>query len=157
TFNVRVQVSDGQGHTTTSSATTLTVNNTVPTTSISGPTDGFNGIRGSTRTFVLTATDPSAADQAANFVFNINWGDGSSVQQVTALSGSNVSHVFANAGTYSISVTATDKDGGVSAAFTRSQTIAVAELENGILMVGGTSGNDTFSYTPGTGTIAVTV
>src|SRR5262249_11811835 len=157
TFNVRVQVSDGQGHTTTSSATTLTVNNVAPTANISAPTDGFNGVRGNIRNFVLSATDPSAVDQAADFVFNINWGGGSSPQQVTAASGSQVSHTFANAGTYTISVTATDKDGGVSAAFTRSQTIVVAEIENGVLLVGGTSGNDTFSYTPGTGTVSVTV
>src|SRR5262249_11928758 len=54
--------------------TTILGDNVAPTAGISGPTDG---VRGQARNFTLTATDPSAADQAAGFTFAINWGDGS--------------------------------------------------------------------------------
>ena len=63
-----VEVSDG---TLTATATaSVTVNGLAPTgAAISGPTDGFQGVAGQARTFVLSATDPSPIDQAGDFTF----------------------------------------------------------------------------------------
>jgi SdrD B-like domain/PKD domain/Periplasmic copper-binding protein (NosD) len=115
TFQVRVKVDDDAGHVVTSPAVTLTVANALPIASIAGPADG---VVGQTRTFTLSATDAGPVDQAAGFVYLINWGDGSQQQTVnrTAGNGSGVTvdHVFATVGTYNVSVTVTDKDSGVS-------------------------------------------
>jgi hypothetical protein len=72
-------------------------------------------MRGQPQTFTLTTADPSAVDQAAAFIFRINWGDGTVVQTVTGPSGKTVSHTYAVAGNYTVGVTAEDKDGAVSA------------------------------------------
>jgi hypothetical protein len=158
-FNARVRVDDGHGDVVDSSVTTLTVNNTAPTAAISAPMDGFSGIRGQLRTFTLTASDPSFADQAANFTFTIVWGDGSPNDTVTGPSGSATSHTYSTEGTYSIQVTAQDKDGGISATATRSQTILIVEQQGATLAVGGTAGADRFSYSPGatSGSFRITV
>src|SRR5207244_349422 len=87
--------------------TPVTVNNVAPTAGLSGPSAG---VRGQTQTFTLGATDPSPVDQAAGFTFMIAWGDGAS-QTLTALSGLTLSHVYGSNGGYTVSLSATDKDG----------------------------------------------
>jgi hypothetical protein len=137
---------------------TLTVNNVPPTATIQGPTDGFKGVPGQVRDFLVSATDPSQTDQAAGFSYDVSWGDGTAdtlVQGPGGPTGTHVTHVFTAAGTYTITATATDKDGGLSGPVSVSDTIVVAELQNGTLMVGGTSGNDTFGLTPGAAANAV--
>jgi hypothetical protein len=135
----------------TSNALSFTVTPVPPTAGISGPTDGYQGVQGQTRTFTLTATSPSSTDQAAGFTYTVQWGDGQSTTTAAGQSGSgtNVSHVYAVAGSYTISVTATDDDGQISTAATLTDTILVAEQQGNTLMVGGTAGNDTFVFTPG--------
>jgi hypothetical protein len=130
---------------------TLTVNNVAPTAGVSGPSDG---VRGQVRTFTLTANDPSSVDQAAGFTFAIAWGDGTT-QTVSGPSGTTVSHVYTASGTYTVQVTATDKDGGTSAAATQKDTITAVALETDptdpsktALFVGGTTGADTIVIKP---------
>src|SRR5262249_43210544 len=60
------------------------------------------------------------------------------------------------AGTYTVQVTATDKDGGTSAAATHTITITAVALQadpcdptKTALVVGGTGGNDTILFNPG--------
>jgi titin len=138
---------------------TLTVTNAAPTANVTGPA---SGVRGQTLSFTLTATDPSPADQATGFVYTINWGDGSGLQTVprTAGNGSgvNVDHVFATTGTYTMAVTATDKDSGTSAVASRTVTITAVALQTDAcdptktaLVVGGTTGNDAILFNPGSG------
>ena len=67
-------------------------------------------------------------DQAAGFTFSINWGDGTT-QVVDGLTGSKVHHVYKADGTYTMKVTATDKDGGKRAAVTQAEFITPALLE----------------------------
>jgi uncharacterized delta-60 repeat protein len=160
TFNVEVQANDGHGNVGTSPPTTLTLNNTPPTAGISGPTDGYNGVQGQTRTFTFTATDPSNADTTAGFTYKVTWGDGQSSTTPAGQSGAGIqlSHAYALAGSYTVSVTATDKDGGVSAAATQTDKIQVAEQQGNNLVVGGTSANDSFIFAPGSaGSLNVTV
>jgi Ca2+-binding RTX toxin-like protein len=133
------------------STATVNITSAAPTAGISG-TDGTlaKGL-----TVKLSATDPSAADATAGFVYSIDWGDGSAVQTTARLTGTpSVSHTYAHVGVYTVSVTATDKDQAVSTAVTRKVTVAGAELVadpfqagKTALVFGGTSGNDTISFT----------
>jgi hypothetical protein len=74
-YSVRVQTSDGRGHTTTSAAATLTVSNVAPTASFDGPATVDEG--DSATVSFTGVTDPSAADVAAGFryAFDVD-GDG---------------------------------------------------------------------------------
>src|SRR5262249_20957715 len=90
----------------------LEIVNRVPSASITGPS---TGLKGATLTFIVNATDPSAADQAAGFTFRIDWNsDGVVDQTVSGPSGLAVDHVFGAAGLTTIIVRATDKDSGAS-------------------------------------------
>ncbi len=100
---IRVQVRDASGQSTTDSAA-LTVVNTAPTVTLSGPT---NITSGATYTLTIGANDPGA-DTISQYV--ITWGDG----QTQTVSGTTttVTHVYQQpGGTRSISVQATDEDG----------------------------------------------
>ena len=145
-----VEVSDG---TLTATATaSVTVNNLPPSgATISGPTDGYQGVRGQERTFILSATDPSPIDQAGDFTFTLDWGDGQQ-ETVVQQSGQTVSHVYAAQGSYLVNVTAvTDKDGGTTtlSGVQQTLTINVAEVQGVTLVVVGTTGNDAFVVTDG--------
>jgi Ca2+-binding RTX toxin-like protein len=136
---------------------TVTVQNTPPTASLQGPADG---VRGQARTFTFAATSASAAEQATGFTYAINWGDGSPVQTVARTPGNaagvTVSHVFADSGTYPVTVTATDKDGHTSAPASQSITVTPWEIQTQpdpvhagktiqVLVVGGSTGADDIS------------
>ena len=86
---------------TSSSSIVVTVKNVAPTASISVPATGTAGVPVS---FSASATDPSAVDQVAGFTYAWNFGDGTTGSGVTPV------HVYSTAGTYTVSVTATDED-----------------------------------------------
>jgi Ca2+-binding RTX toxin-like protein len=133
----------------------VTVGNAVPAATVSGPA---SGVRGQARTFTFGAADPSSVDQAAGFTYSINWGDGST-QTASGLSGLQVDHVYAASGNYTVTVTATDKDGGVSSAAQHTISIVAVEMQSGSLVVGGTTGADniTLKVADTQGGIKVTV
>ena len=120
-------------------------------------TGAAGGVSGQTRLFTLGAGDPSSVDQAANFTFNIDWGD-NTTQVVTGPVGITVGHVYAVTGTYVVRVTATDKD-GVAGELSPglSLSIVAAQTQGNDLVVGGTPGSEAFTFTPGAipGTVAV--
>ncbi len=152
TINVSVTDLDGDARTGTAQ---VVVNNVPPVASVAGPTDG---VRGQTRTLTLNATDPSPVDQAAGFAFAVNWGDGSLIENHSGPSGTSVDHVYANAGTFTVQVTATDKDDGLSNVATHQITITAAGLQDDplfpgqkMLAVGGTTGDDSIVVNPGGG------
>jgi len=111
--SVTIEGDDGNGGTAQVSFT-LIVTNVAPDASITGPA---SGLKGDPLTFDLSATDVSAADQAADFTYVVNWGDGSPVQTIVGAADIEVDHEFIAAGATTVIVTATDKDGGQSAAF----------------------------------------
>src|SRR5262249_17694984 len=117
------EASDGSTATVTQTAH-LTFANVPPTAHVSAPS---RAVRGQTIMLGLSATDPSSVDPAAGFTYQINWGDGSPVQTVLPGQPATVGHAYAASGTPVIHVTATDKDGGVSASV--SQTIVVDAIE----------------------------
>src|SRR5262249_40141028 len=140
----------------------VTVANVAPSASITGPT---SGVPGQPLTFTVSATDVAQPDQAAGFVYTIDWGDGSPQQTVprTAGNGSGVAveHAFLTAGDLSGRVPATDKDGGTTnPAFRLPVALSGASLSNGVLTVGGTAVTDTIviALAPGSpATAAVTI
>ena len=137
----------------------VVVDTTTPTVTITGPSDGFQGVPGQSRTFAFAASDPNGTD--GPFTYRIDWGDGQ-IQTVTDQAGSNdlVPHTFVLAGTYTITAAATDKDGMTGPVFHGlTATILVAEQQGRNVLVGGTQETDVFTLTRGTasGTVSVIV
>jgi hypothetical protein len=125
----------------------------IPVAGVTGPS---GGVPGQPRTFTLSA-NASAVDQPAGFTFAINWGDGTPTQTVTGLSGVKVDHVYTGTGTFTMSVTATDLDGGTSSAVSQAISEQQVVMEGNSLAVGGTLGNDTITLTPADTTGDITV
>jgi hypothetical protein len=139
-YTVTLTVDDGNGGTSTDTAV-VTVRNVAPVAGVTVPT---TGVRGQSRTFTLTATDPSAVDQAAPFGYRIDWGDGTPVGAATGSgAGTTASHTYTAAGTYTVRVRATDKDGSEGAAASRAYTTKIVEIQGTDLVVGGTTAADT--------------
>lgn len=150
-YTITVRVADDDGVGTKSLA--LVVNSVAPTAAITGAS---RGVRGQSLGFTFSATDPSSADMAKPFTYTINWGDGAETLTGPASLG-NRSHVYATAGTFTISVTATDKDGVVGAATTKSVVIVAAEVQGDTLFVGGTNAAERITLKPSDTTGGVNV
>jgi PKD repeat protein len=69
TYTVTLTVSDGPNSSTDTA--TVAVRNVAPNAGVAGPA---SGVRGQSRTFTLTASDPSPADQASAFRYRVEWG-----------------------------------------------------------------------------------
>jgi len=139
TYIVTLTVSDGV--TSSTDTMVMTVLNGAPLATLSGP---GGGVRGQTQTFTFGALDPSPVDQAADFTYSINWGDGQT-QTVSGPVGSQVGHVYAATGTFAVSVQATDKDGALGSVVQQTITINSVLVQNGNLVVGGTTSGDTIN------------
>jgi len=93
-----------------SAVMTFNVTNAAPVSSVSGPATGRTGVPVS---FSFTATDPSPADQAAGFAWNLGYGDGSNPSLPGGTASPQIlTHTFANPGNYQITANAVDKNGG---------------------------------------------
>ncbi len=111
TYTVTLTVSDQFGASRTVT-TTATVANVAPTVILSPPASWRVGVAG---TLGTRWTDPGIRD--APFTIRINWGDGSPITQFASLTIPTTALVrsksYAVAGSYTIVVTVTDRDGGV--------------------------------------------
>ena len=150
-YTVSLTVTDPDS-TTATDMETITAFNVPPTASVTGSSVSVPGLP---VTFTLGATDPSPVDQAADFTFNIDWGDGTT-DQVTGPAGMTFTHTFATTGSDTVTVTATDKDGGVSQPVSTTLQVKTAALVDDflnpghkLLAVGGTDGADSFNLVPG--------
>ena len=103
-YTATVTVTDAN-QLTSSSSVVVTVNDVAPTASLAGPSSGTVG---TSLSYTASATDVSPAVQAAGFTYAWNFGDGSTGSGATA------THTYATAGTYTVSVKATDQDGETS-------------------------------------------
>jgi subtilisin-like proprotein convertase family protein len=147
TSNVKVKVDDSRpGGEVTSSATGLTVSNVVPTAAITGSPKALTGV---VFTLNFSATDPSPADQAGAFSYTIDWDDGSAQDVVTDDASLDAGHTYTELGTYNVTVTVTDKDGGLSDTENVLVSVAGAQLVTDpcsaglqALFIGGTAGDD---------------
>jgi hypothetical protein len=122
--SVRVRVSDGRGGTATSSASTLTVNNTAPTLTLGG---AAAATQGAPYVLNLGAVIDPGADTVSQYV--VHWGDGAtSTYTGTSLpDGRAVTHTYAAglpSGTLrTIAVDLKDEDGTYASAATRSISV----------------------------------
>jgi RHS repeat-associated protein len=116
-YTVRVDLYDEDGTFADAGSKTVVVDNVAPTAGVSGP---GTGIPGQSLAFTVTATDPSAADAAAGFRYTIDWGDGSLPQIIDPTAdngaGAAANHAYGIPGTFTVRITAADKDGGVGTA-----------------------------------------
>lgn len=104
----------------------LTVTNTAPETVVSGELTGTAGVP---FTIKVGADDPSSADMAALFDYTVDWGDGSPVTAVSGPADPPVTHTYATAGTYTASLSSTDKDGGIGEPLTIEVIVEAAPPE----------------------------
>ena len=131
TYNVTVSVTDKDGGTGTSAVTTVTVANVAPTVStpVVAPTSTNEGAS-TPFTVSGTFTDPAnALDQAYTAV--VNWGDGTPSNTAVVSGASNPfnysfigNHTYAQSGSYNVTISVTDKDGGIGASSATVVTVA---------------------------------
>jgi Ca2+-binding RTX toxin-like protein len=162
THSITVRVSDGPvvgpGAFSSSQTITVGVNNVAPTAGVAAAPVA---VRGQHVPVTLSATDPSSDDAAAGFTYAIDFGDGTPAATFGPAAGNGagrvVDHVFAADGTYTLTLTATDKDGGTSAPVTRQVTIARSAVlpdpfnpggAGGAFFLGGGAGADVVRVTP---------
>jgi hypothetical protein len=128
----------------------VTIVNVAPIAAIAGPP---SGVRGEELLFTFSATDQSAADQAGQFTYRIDWDGNGTIDQTVQgpASGVAVPHQFFTSGNFNVRATATDKDGGQSGFASRPVSIVDAVLRANIngtqdLIWGGTDGIDEVAF-----------
>jgi PKD repeat protein len=126
TYTATLTVTDAAGFRSQANVQ-VTVNNVAPTPHVGGP---YAGITGAPIAFAATATDPGAADTAAGFTYTWDFGDGNTG------SGPTPSHSYVTAGSYKVTVTATDQDGAHSSVTTSAAVQQVSLATTGIYAVG---------------------
>jgi pimeloyl-ACP methyl ester carboxylesterase len=127
---------------------TITVNNVPPQVSVEGPA---GGVRGQPRTFLFRSTDASTLDQSAGFTYVINWGDGTRLTVPGTPdngTGAPLEHVYPKAGTFTITVTALDKNGAASEVDRHPIRIRAMQVQDGTLVIGGTLRDDRILVSP---------
>jgi PKD repeat protein len=136
---VALRVTDDEGAKHTSTAR-VKVKNVAPTAEAGGP---YVGQVGDLIKMVGTAADPGSIDQAG-LTYRWNFGDGARG------SGPIVSHTFAQAGSYTVRLTVTDKDGAQSTDTTTVEVRAISQPPVAIIN-GPTSGlvGETLSFDGG--------
>jgi len=102
-YTVELTVVDSEGGTDTASVS-LVVNNVNPAIVSSYMPSGSEG---QTLVFTSAATDPAGADDPLSYSWD--FADGTAV-----VTGSSVQHVFADNGTYAVTITVEDDDGGTT-------------------------------------------
>jgi alpha-tubulin suppressor-like RCC1 family protein len=144
-YTATLTVTDGQAHIVTDSAT-VAVGNVGPQVHITAPSAGSTVLVGSTVTVTASITDPGAND---TLTCSINWGDGTVVSAPIANGTCSGPHAYGAAGGRTVTVTATDDDGG-STSDAVGLTVAATSSNgtvtgNGAIVVGGAK--TSFSFT----------
>jgi len=115
-YTATLDVTDSDGL--VSSATVaVVVSNASPT--LGAPTIPSEALEGETLSFSASASDPSSTD-SASLSFSWAFGDGSAPQ-----SGAAVSHAFSDDGSYVVTVTVSDPDGGLDS---QNSTVQVSNV-----------------------------
>jgi uncharacterized delta-60 repeat protein len=133
TYTVTLKVTDSAGLSSTATAT-INIVNVPPTVTINGAP--ASSPEGATISLTSTVTDPSPADVAAGFT--LAWTVTKDGAAFATGSGANFAFTPDDNATYIVTLSATDKDGGVG---TASQTIAVFNVAPTPTIVGSPSNN----------------
>lgn len=123
THEVRVRARVGAEPPVVSTPATLTVANGAPGVVLTGKLTATAGTPFTTK---VGADDPSATDMAALFTYTVDWGDGSPVLDAVGPADPPVTHTYATAGSYTMTVTATDQDGNTGPALEAVVVVAAA-------------------------------
>ncbi len=121
TYTVKLTAKDKDGGVSPIVSQTIIVANVAPTASLTGPTTGTVN---TAVNLTATATDPSSVDTAAGFTYT--WTVKKGTTTIKSGTGAAISFTPTTTGSYIVSVTAKDKDGGLSAAVTKTVTITAA-------------------------------
>lgn len=160
-YSVDLTVSDDEGGIVTVSKS-IQVSNVAPTLSLTGPSVGEVGM---SLTFLSTATDPAGVNDPLQYSWLVTL-NGTTIG--TAASGVSYGFVPTLPGTYLVSLTVDDGDGGIT---TRTHQVVVTagsvKLDGNQLVILGTSNNDQIevkltsgqfvvyaSFLPGSGTLS---
>lgn len=128
-------------------ALSVTVDNVAPT--ISGLSNSSPGCGGAlegvdaVKVSLASLTDPALLNDT--YTATVDWGDGNTDTGVSLSLGANAdfdSHVYANGGFYTVTVTAFDEDGGISNVLTTNVVVAGASVQSGVLTIIGTNAAD---------------
>jgi PKD repeat protein len=138
-YTATLTVRDASGRTGTDMAL-VTVANLPPTGGLSGP--GVT-VPGWARPYRFFGTDPALLDRPT-LQYQIDWGD-TQTQTVTGGPSTTIRHAYTTAANYTIAVRVKDKDGGLSPEYKRTVAVKPWLVENGVVYVAGTSGNDTMT------------
>lgn len=133
-LTLTIDVEDEDGLHAAVAAQGISVTNRPPTAAVAGPAAA---VPGQELTFTLSATDPSPGDQAGTFTYAIDWdGDGTVDQTVTGPAQVQVTHTYLTTGTFTVRVSATDKDGGTSGSAATTVSVGLVLARDGDLFVG---------------------
>lgn len=160
TYNAIWEVEDDDGGSGSDTASIL-VANVAPTAAVTG--GDSVGVTAQPRSLSFTAGDASSVDLAAGFSYTVNWGDGSPVQTFgPGLYALTATHAYATTGTFTQTVTSTDKDGSSSVPVSHAITIGSYGFQvdpcdptKTALVIGGTPGGDTIVVNPGGGSAEI--
>ncbi|MFT7641126.1 MAG: Ca2+-binding RTX toxin-like protein, partial [Pirellulaceae bacterium] len=152
-YNIVLRVSDGT-NTAADISTTVTVSNVAPTAGLTGPSLVIPSLDFD---FSLTATDPSVADTAAGFTWEIDWDYNTTTMTfdvedtVAGTSPVTLPHQFPTLGDFIVAARAIDRDGGVGAVVTLPVTVSPVAIIDGDVVIGGTTGRDRIIVSNGGG------
>jgi len=133
TYKITLTVSDGVNSPVVKNGT-LTVSNVAPTVTVTSPPTGSFYIVGTTVAVLANVTDPGSNDtQTCAYTWD---GGGANSAAVPVAGVCTKSNTFTAAGVYTVSVTATDDDGGVSVPSTT--MIVIFDPNAGFITGGGT-------------------
>ena len=158
-YQIVLTVSDEDGGSTAVNQT-ITVANVAPTVAIAGSAAGAQGVGLSFQS--VGVQDPSPLDTAAGFTYAWQVSrDGTPVNLAgIATNGPNLAFIPTESGTYRITLTATDKDGGATTAQRMVEvagTSGITLLPGGRLVIVGTDGADDIKVNPGGGAAEIKV
>lgn len=156
-YRIVLTVADEDGGSATAERT-ITVTNVAPAVTITGPTTGRQGAG---LAFGSGVTDPGAADTAAGFAYSWQVSRGDTPIDLTGVATTGATFAFTptQAGTYILTLTVTDKDGGATPV---THTLVVSTspgvtLVQGVLTITGTDGDDDIKVNPGGGASEIKV
>lgn len=133
-YTVTLTVTDAQGASSAPATTTATVANVVPT--VSATLSASSIVAGTAVTLSGSFTDPGTQD--GPWATTIVWGDGSANtvgSAATATTPVSATHTYATAGSYTVTLRVTDRDGGEGSA-QRTLTVTAPATSTVILIAG---------------------